>query len=68
MVQPNADVSFEEGLARLEALLGQLESADLTLDEMLKLYEQGQSLIGVCNQLLEDAELRIKSLEDDGAL
>lgn len=58
------ELSFEDGLSRLEAVLSQLESDEMTLEDMLSLYEQGQSLVDLCTKLLTDAELRIKTLEE----
>ena len=40
--------SIEEALARLEEVVGLLESGELTLDESLKLYEEGVGLIRFC--------------------
>ncbi len=58
------NLSFEEGLTRLEALLTAMERDELTLEEMLTLYENGKSLVDICNQLLAEAELRIKILDE----
>ncbi|HHT54197.1 MAG TPA: exodeoxyribonuclease VII small subunit [Clostridiales bacterium] len=55
--------SFEEALARLEEVVGLLESGELTLDESLKLYEEGVGLIRFCSETLERAEARIKILQ-----
>ena len=55
-------MSFEAALARLEEVLQALESGESTLDEMLKLYEEGVGLIRVCNGALEQAELSVKML------
>ena len=55
-------MSFEAALERLEEVLQALESGESTLDEMLKLYEEGVGLIRVCNGALEQAELSVKML------
>lgn len=55
--------TFEEALMRLEEILRALESGDATLDGMLKLYEEGISLIRFCNDRLENAEQSVKMLQ-----
>lgn len=55
--------TFEESLARLEEILTALEGGDAKLDETLKLYEEGVSLVRACNQYLQVAEQTVKSLK-----
>jgi exodeoxyribonuclease VII small subunit len=54
--------SFEEALARLEEIIGQLESGDLKLDQMLKSYEEGSQIINFCISRLKEVEGKIKKL------
>lgn len=65
---PKKAMTFEESLKRLEEILGILEKGDCELDRLLKLYEEGISLIRTCNKQLEDAEQKVKmlSLQSDG--
>ena len=60
---PKNTQTFEESLARLEEILRALESGDAGLDAMLKLYEEGVSLIRSCNTQLEKAEQTVKMLQ-----
>lgn len=62
--------SFEASLARLEELVRALESGALTLDESLKLYEEGVGLVRACNEELDRTEAKIKILKEspDGAI
>jgi len=61
------DVNFEESLTQLEETISLLESGDeLTLEESLKTFEDGIRLTRLCRQKLDDAELRIKKLTEDG--
>lgn len=53
-------LSYEEAITRLEAVLAQLEAADLPLEQALALYEQGATLAALCAQKLEAAELRVR--------
>ncbi len=56
--------SFEENIARLEALTRQLERGDLSLEEALERYKEGVSLIGYCQRSLERAAKEIEILTD----
>ena len=58
--------NFEEALARLEAIVQELEGKDLTLEETLARYEEGSRLVGECTRRLEDAEQRIRVLSEGG--
>lgn len=57
--------SIESRLTELEAILEELESGDLELDQALKKFEQGIKLSRECQKTLEDAELKIKILMDN---
>ena len=67
---PKKQLDFEASLARLEEILRALESGYATLDEMLKLYEEGVGLIRSCNERLEAAEQSVKmlQLQPDGSV
>lgn len=62
MRQKKSEKSFEENFSRLEKILEKLESEDVTLDETIKLYEEGLALTKYCYDKLNDAELRIKEI------
>jgi exodeoxyribonuclease VII small subunit len=53
---------FEKSLGRLEEVVKRLESADLSLDEAMKLFEEGVTLSRECQKQLEEAEGRIEIL------
>ena len=55
-------LSFEESIQRLDAIVRQLESGNATLDESLKLFEEGTSLVGKCSAMLTQAEQKITKL------
>ena len=61
------DLTFEQSLARLEQIVGQLESGSLPLEESLKVFEEGIALARHCARYLEDAERRIELLTRDEA-
>ena len=55
-------LSFESATARLEEIVKILEKGSVSLDESLKLYEEGVSLVRYCNNALDNAERKIKIL------
>jgi exodeoxyribonuclease VII small subunit len=57
--------SFEDALKRLEEIVQQMESGDLTLEESLGLFEEGVRLTRVCSQRLDEAEKKIELLTKD---
>ncbi|MGA2631420.1 MAG: exodeoxyribonuclease VII small subunit [Terriglobia bacterium] len=65
MTQPAKPVkteSFEKNVERLDAIVRQLEDAELPLERALQLYEEGMKLSEVCHKQLEEAEGRIEIL------
>ncbi|EAR08865.1 exodeoxyribonuclease VII small subunit [Reinekea sp. MED297] len=54
--------SFEDNLAQLEAIVGQLESGDLSLDDAMKAFEQGIRLTRECQESLSTAEQKVQVL------
>jgi exodeoxyribonuclease VII small subunit len=62
---PVKELSYEQALAGLEAIVASLESSKLPLDETMSLYERGQALTKHCVELLDKAELRVKQLSGD---
>lgn len=55
-------VAFEQTLSELEKLLAQMDSGDLGLEDSLKAFEQGISLIRQGQQSLQNAETKIQEL------
>lgn len=62
--------SFEQSLKKLETIVGKLEKGDLSLEESLKLFEEGVGLSAVCKKELEAAEGKVQTLikQRDGSL
>ena len=54
--------SFEKNIERLDAIVRQLEDADLPLEKALQIYEEGMKLSEVCQKQLQEAEGRIQVL------
>ena len=63
---PDADAesaSFEDSFARLNEMAEQLEAGGLTLAEATARFEDGMKLVQHCNELLNNAELKITELK-----
>ena len=56
-------ITCEAAMERLEEITRLLEAGAEGLDESLKLYEEGVSLIRLCTQKLESAEQSVKVLQ-----
>jgi exodeoxyribonuclease VII small subunit len=61
-------LSFERAYEELGEIVNQLESGDLPLDETLQRYARGRALIALCQQQIDDAELKISQLNGEGGL
>ena len=64
------NMTFEEAMATLEALVKKMEDGGLSLDETLASYEEAMALVRYCNTRIEDAEQRIRLLVtgEDGSV
>lgn len=61
-----SDMSFEQALRRLEEIVESLEEGtDVSLDEMIKAYGEGLGLAKLCQQKLEEAELKIEEITEE---
>ena len=60
------NISYEAAFHELEALVTRMESGELPLEDSIKLYERGQRLSAHCQALLEEAELKIRLVDENG--
>ena len=58
------DASYEELVRRLEESVTRLETGQLSLEDAVLEYEYGMTLIQRCNQMLDQAELRVTELSE----
>jgi len=61
MADPEAP-GFEGSLAQLEARVRSLEAGELSLEDSLRLFEEGVALAQTCHEQLEAAEARVTEL------
>ena len=60
-------VSFETGMQSLEEMVRQMQSGDLSLEEMMKAYEQGMELAAQLDAILAEHRRRIEQIDPDTA-
>lgn len=60
------DMSFEQAMAELERVVGQLERGDVALDQSIALYERGALLKKRCEAKLKEAEEKVAAITLDG--
>jgi exodeoxyribonuclease VII small subunit len=57
-------INFEDSFSRLNEMAEQLEAGGLTLAEATSRFEEGMKLVQTCNELLNNAELKITELKE----
>lgn len=57
------DLSFEEALAQLENIVRELESGRIKLDDAVNAYEKAVALKQLCENKLQNAQLKIEKIE-----
>jgi exodeoxyribonuclease VII small subunit len=63
----DAPISYEAASAELDALVRQMESAQLPLDDLLTSYQRGAFLLQFCQSKLQALEQQV-SIIDNGQL
>ena len=64
----NSVVSFEEHLKRLEEIVGELDSEEVSLEKALDLFEEGTAIVKSAQKKLKESQLRVQKVlgEEDG--
>lgn len=57
--------SFEDAMKRLEEIVRLLENGQVSLDESIKLYEEGVALVNAANSLLTNAKQKLMAVSID---
>ncbi len=63
---PVAEMSFEDAMKELEAVVSRLESGDVPLADSIALYERGAALKAHCQKKLAEAEEKVAQITLDG--
>ena len=67
MASLDKNINFEASLKELESIVEKLEDEDINLEDSVKSFEEGVNLVKQCQKQLQNAELKIKKLLDDGS-
>jgi len=60
-------MTYESGLAELNAIIEKIEDGELTLEETIKAYEKGNQLANKLTEMLEEGKGRVLQLQKDGS-
>src|SRR3982751_4610524 len=61
------ELNFEKAMDRLEAIVEQMESGKLPLEDLIVRYEEGMNLVKVCQERLTTAEQKIEIIARNSA-
>jgi exodeoxyribonuclease VII small subunit len=64
---PGSELNFEKAMSRLEAIVEQMETGKLPLEELIVRYEEGMNLVKVCQERLTSAEQKIEIIARNSA-
>ena len=59
------EMTYEKAVARLEEIVASLEKNDVSLDDALKLFEEGTKLTAYCSEMITKAKQKITETEKD---
>ncbi len=59
------EMTYESAVKRLEEIVGILEKNEVSLDESMKLFEEGAKLTAYCSKKLQEAEQKITVLTNE---
>jgi exodeoxyribonuclease VII small subunit len=63
MAKPVKNLTFEEAMQRLEAIVAAMESGQVGIEESLAKYEEAMELAARCREILDRAEQRIQKIQ-----
>ena len=61
------ELNFEKAMDRLEAIVEQMETGKLPLEDLIVRYEEGMNLVKVCQERLTSAEQKIEIIARNSA-
>ncbi len=65
-----SEIDFDSGLKKLEGIVQKLDAGDLSLEDSLKVFEEGIELVRLLAKKLDEAEKKIETLTqvEDGSI
>lgn len=68
MEETKREVSLEESFEKLDEMLNELESPDISLEESFRVYQEGMKLLKQCNEKIDRVEKCVLKLNENGEL
>lgn len=65
MAKKTNEPTLEDNLKRLEEIALLLDRGEVSIDEQLKIFEEGMNLAQQCREYLEQAELKVRKLSGE---
>lgn len=62
----NKEPKLEESFEKLDEMLNELESPDISLEESFQVYEEGMKLLRQCNEIIDRVEKKVLKLNESG--
>lgn len=59
--------TFEENMQRLEQIVRVMERGEASLEDSLKLFQEGTALVQSCGKMLDDAQLMVEKVMTDAS-
>ncbi|MDR1721063.1 MAG: exodeoxyribonuclease VII small subunit [Endomicrobium sp.] len=59
-------LTFEKSLKRLEAIVSEMENANLDLDKSLALFSEGTELVKFCSEKLDETKKKVEIITSSG--
>jgi exodeoxyribonuclease VII small subunit len=56
------EITFEDAMKRLEEVVVTLGEGNLSLEDSLKMFQEGMGLCKICNKKLDEAEYKVEKL------
>ena len=66
MANKKDQIDFESSLKQLEGIVSKLENNDINLEDSVRSFEEGIKLVKDCQKQLNDAELKVQKLLENG--
>ncbi len=61
---PISEMSFEQAMSELDAVVSRLERNDVALEDSISLYERGEALKAHCEKKLKEAEMKVAKINE----
>lgn len=66
--QTKKERNLEESFEKLDQMLQELESPDISLEESFQVYQEGMKLLKQCNEIIDRVEKSVLKLNENGEL